>query len=289
MSDTTASTAIYRGMDRAALDAAYNNNEAVHDSAEIRERWEQRSYAIRADKEALLDLPYGGRPRAKLDYFRCDKEKPPLFVFIHGGYWQRNDKELFAFVADGPRPHGFDVAVVGYTLAPEVRLTDIVAEMHQALTFLSEHADEFGFDRERLFVGGWSAGGHLTAMAAQHPAFRGGLPISGIFDLEPIALNYLNDKLRLDETEIATLSPRQVLPARMPPLRMFVGGAELPELKRQSTAYADAARGRGLPVELTVLPGHHHFSILDELRRPEGAIARALVEMSGTGAGKPRA
>ena len=169
-------------------------------------------------------------------------------MFIHGGYWQRNDKELFAFVADGPRPHGFDVAVVGYTLAPDVRLTDIVAEMHQALTFLAEHADEFGFDRERLFVGGWSAGGHLTAMAAQHPAFRGGLPISGIYDLEPIALNYLNDKLKLDEAEIATLSPRHVLPARMPPLRMFVGGAELPELKRQSTAYADAARGRGLPV-----------------------------------------
>ena len=37
---------------------------------------------------------------------------------------------------------------------------------------------------------------------------------------------------------------------------------------------------RGLPVELTVLPGHHHFSILDEISRPEGAITRALVGMS---------
>ena len=279
MSNAATPAAIYRGMDRAALDAAYNNTEAVRDSADFRDRWERRSDAIRAGKGAWLDLPYGERPRAKLDYFPCGKEKPPLFVFIHGGYWQRNDKEMFAFVSDGPRPHGIDVAAVGYTLAPQARLTDIVGEVWQALTVLSERADEFGFDRERLFVGGWSAGGHLTAIVSQHPAFRGGLPISGIFDLEPIALNYLNEKLRLDPAEIAGLSPLNVLAERMPPLRMFVGGAELPELRRQSATYAEAARERGLPVELTVLPGHHHFSILTELSRPDGAITRALVEM----------
>jgi arylformamidase len=275
-----AAAAIYRGMDRRALDAAYNNTEAVRDSADFRERWQRRSEAIRAGKGARLDLRYGERPRANLDYFPCGKPKPPLFVFIHGGYWQRNDKEMFAFVCDGPRPHGIDVAAVGYTLAPQARLTDIVAEIRQALTVLAEHADELGFDRERLFVGGWSAGGHLTAMVAQHPACRGGLPISGVFDLEPIALNYLNEKLQLDAAEITSLSPLNVLAERMPPLRMFVGGRELPELKRQSAAYAEAARGGGLPVELTVLPGHHHFSILDELSRPEGAITRALVEMA---------
>jgi arylformamidase len=120
-------------------------------------------------------------------------------------------------------------------------------------------------------------------MASRHPACRGGLPISGIFDLEPIALNYLNEKLKLDAAEIATLSPLRILPDRMPesicPLRMFVGGGELPELKRQSIAYSDAAREHGLAVELTVLPGHHHFSILDELRAPDGAISRALCDL----------
>jgi acetyl esterase/lipase len=113
-----------------------------------------------------------------------------------------------------------------------------------------------------------------------HPAYRGGIPISGIFDLEPIALNYLNEKLRLDTNEVATLSPLRVLPSRMPLLRLFVGGNELPELQRQSTAYAEAARSRGLPVALRVLPAHHHFSILDEISRPDGAITRALVEMT---------
>jgi arylformamidase len=267
-------------MDRPALDAAYNNAAAVADSQDYIARWREASAAVRSGPRARLDIPYGSRPRARFDYFSAGSAKAPLFVFIHGGYWQRNDKDAFAFVAEGPRPQGIDVALVGYSLAPDVRLTDIVAEIDQALTALSDRAGELGFDRDRLFVGGWSAGGHLTAMAARHPAFRGGLPISGIFDLEPIALSYLDEKLGLDAAEIASLSPLRVLPGRMPALRLFVGGGELPELRRQSADYAEAARARQLPVALTVLPGHHHFSILDELARPEGAITRALVELT---------
>jgi arylformamidase len=269
-------------MDRAALDAAYNNTAAVADSPDWLARWEKLSAAVRSDPRARLDIAYGSRPRARFDYFASGALKPPLFVFIHGGYWQRNDKNMFAFVAEGPRAHGIDLALLGYTLAPQARLTDIVAEIRRALTVLCERADDLGFDRDRLFVGGWSAGGHLTAIVSDHPAFRGGIPISGIFDLEPIALNYLNEKLALDAGEIATLSPLRVLRERAPPLRMFVGGDELPELKRQSAIYAEAARERGLPVALTVLSGCHHYSILDELGQPDGAIARALVELTAS-------
>jgi arylformamidase len=280
----SAAQAIYRGMDRASLDAAYNNSAAVADSPQWLARWRERSAILRgaASQGRLLDIPYGRRPRARLDYFPAGTGKSPLFVFIHGGYWQRNDKDMFAFVADGPRAHGIDVAVVGYTLAPEARLTEIVAEINEALSFLSERADDFGFDRERMYVGGWSAGGHLTAIVSGHSAYRGGLPISGIFDLAPIALNYLNEKLALDPSETANLSPLRVLSGHMPPLRMFVGEKELPELKRQSATYADAAHQRALPVELEVLPGHHHFSILDEIRRPDGAITHALRELIET-------
>ena len=275
----TAATAIYRGMDRAALDAAYNNSAAVADSPDWLARWQELSAAVRSGPRARLDIAYASRPRARFDYFASGALKPPLFVFIHGGYWQRNDKDMFAFVADGPRAHGIDVALVGYTLAPQARLTDIVGEIRGALTVLCERAGDFGFDRDRLFVGGWSAGGHLTAIVSDHSAFRGGIPISGIFDLEPIALNYLNEKLTLDAGEIATLSPLRMLRERAPPLRMFVGSDELPELQRQSAIYAEAARERGLPVSLTVLPGRHHYSILDELAQPDGAITRALAEL----------
>ena len=236
---------------------------------------------MRARPDAQLDIVYGERPRARLDYFPSGTMLPALFLFIHGGYWQRNEKEMFAFVAEGPLRHGIDVAVVGYTLAPDASLTEIVGEIHQALSYLSAHADDLGFDCDRLFVGGWSAGGHLTAAAAAHPACAGGLPISGIFDLEPIALNYLNEKLKLTSAEIAALSPLRHLSNCQKPLRLAVGGDELPELKRQSELFARAAGARDLAVQLTVLDGHHHFSILDELARPDGALTRELLALIG--------
>jgi arylformamidase len=277
-------TAIYRGMDRATLDAAYDNTAAVKDSQDYRARWWEASTAIRAEPESRLNLRYGPRPRATLDYFPAVAVKSPLFMFVHGGYWQRNEKERFSFVAPGPRAHGISVAVPGYTLAPEARLKDIVAEIRDALTFLMDRAEELGFDCNAVFVGGWSAGGHLTAAVSDHPAVRGGLPISGIFDLEPIALGVLNDKLSLDADEIATLSPLKRLAGCTPPLHLFVGNAELPELKRQSEVYALAAGARGLPCSLTVLPGHHHFSILNELSDPNGALTGALLDLITTSA-----
>lgn len=279
MEGRAATPALYRGMDRAALDAAYNNSAAVADSPAWLARWRARSAVVRAEPGARLDVAYGARPRAKLDYFPAGPARAPLFVFIHGGYWQRNEKETFAFVADGPRAHGIDVALLGYTLAPEARLADIVGEMRAALSFLAQHARDFGFDPARIFVGGWSAGGHLTAAVGDHPAVRGGLPISGIFDLEPIALNYLNEKLSLDASEIATLSPLRTMARPTGPLHLSVGGAELPELQRQSRDYAEAARARGLPVRLSVLPDRHHFSIMDEIARPDGALTRDLKDM----------
>jgi arylformamidase len=279
LQDAQAGPAVYRGMDRPTLDAAYNNAAAVADSAARLARWDERSAAVRAADDARLDLAYGPRPRNRLDYFPSGKAAAPLFVFIHGGYWQRNDKKRFAFISEGPRARGINVAVVGYTLAPEARLSGIVSEIGQALDNLSGRAGELGFDRDAVVVGGWSAGGHLTACALDHPAVCGGLAISGIFDLEPIALGSLNEKLGLDAAEVETLSPIRQWPRTRSPLSLCVGGNELPELRRQSADYADAARTRDLPASLTVLPGHDHFSILDELAAGDGVLAQELVRL----------
>jgi len=274
-------TLIYRGMDRAALDAAYDNTGAVAESQTYRAQWWERSAAIRAEPTARLDLRYGARPRAMIDYFPA-KSGAPLFVFIHGGYWQRNEKERFSFVVPGPRAHGINVALPGYTLGPDAALSEIVAEIRQSLSYLADQAGALGFDSARIFVGGWSAGGHLTAAVADHPAVRGGLPISGIFDLEPIALGVLNDKLSLTAEEIQKLSPLRNLPTRQVPLKIVVGGAELPELRRQSEEYYQALRGRGLPATLTQLPGQNHFSIMEELAQPDGALTRLLLELAAS-------
>jgi len=103
-----------------------------------------------------------------------------------------------------------------------------------------------------------------------------GLAISGIYDVEPCRLNYLNDKLHLTAAEAAAMSPVLHLPKRKIPATMAFGLAELPELQRQSRAYHQARLDAGLPSSLLPLETHNHFSIMDELAAPSGRLTAAL-------------
>jgi len=253
---------LYRGMDRAALDAAYNNGAAVRNSAAIVTDWQARSDRLRARHAATMDLRYGPAERNRIDLFPAGPAAAPLLVFIHGGYWQMRAKEVFAFVAAGPLAHGVSVALAGYSLAPQIRLDGIVAEIRSCLDYLSKK-------HSHIVLSGWSAGGHLTAMCLSHPAVKAGLAISGIYDLEPMRLSYINDKLRLDEAEQKRNSPMFLSTNKR--LTVAYGGAELPELQRQSEDYAKAAKAKILP-----LAGHDHFTILEELASPDGALTAAL-------------
>lgn len=272
---------LYRGMDRAQLDAAYNNTAAVRERDAIVADWAERSARLRAARPRHLDLNYGEAPRERLDLFLADDPRAPTLLFIHGGYWQMNAKELFAFLAEGPLAHGVNFALAGYTLAPEARLDRIVDEVRRAALWLAAHLAEFGADGRRLYVSGWSAGGHLTAMTMPLSAVCGGLAISGLYDLEPIRLNYLNDKLRLDEAESARNSPLLHLPPMAGELIVAYGTEELPELQRQSVTYAQAWAEQGLPGHLHPVTGANHFTILETLAHPDGELTQALMAMIG--------
>ncbi|HEY4909215.1 MAG TPA: alpha/beta hydrolase [Methylomirabilota bacterium] len=277
---------LFRGMDRAALDVAYNNTAAV--GVPKRDQyvsgWSARSDALRKTRDAKIDLRYGDGPRQRLDVFSCGKAGAPTLAYIHGGYWQMNDKEPYAFFGEALLPAGFNLALLEYTLAPAARLDQIVAEVRAAVAWVIEHAAEHGGDSRRVFVAGHSAGGHLTAAAMSDPRVAGGLAISGIYDLEPIRLNYLNDKLRLDTDEAMRNSPILHLPSRASPLVVSVGLGELPELIRQSEDYWAAWQGNGLPGQYLPLPEHDHFSILEELARPSGRLFTALKGLAKTAA-----
>jgi acetyl esterase/lipase len=269
-------------MDRKALDAAYNNTAAVGEARRDQyvAGWSARSDALRQAWGGRLDLRYGAGARERLDFFACGQPAAPTLVYIHGGYWQFNDKEPYAFLGEALVPAGINLALVEYTLAPAARMDQIAAEIRRAVTWTIDHATELGGDPERVFVAGHSAGGHLTAVAMSDARVAGGIAISGIYDLEPIRLNYLNEKLGLHPAEAERNSPMLHLPAHAGPLVVTVGLGELPELVRQSEEYASAWRRHGLRGRYLPLAGHEHFSILEELARPDGAIMGALTELA---------
>jgi acetyl esterase/lipase len=273
-------TADWRAMDRETLDAAYNNAAAVADSQTWLAAWREAGAARRAMPGAVLDQAYGPRARNRIDLFPSGSKDAPLMLFFHGGYWQRNAKEGFAAMADGVLARGIDVALAGYTLCPEVTMTELVAEAKAAVAWVAEKAPGFGFGMRRLILSGWSAGGHLAVSCIAHPRVDAALLISGVYDLAPIQAGSLNDPLRMDEAEAERLSPiRHIAPSRA---RLIVswGEAELPELRRQSADFAAAWVAAGNTATTLPVPGANHFSILGELTRPDGALAEAVVALA---------
>src|SRR5580704_12393935 len=223
----------WRGLSQEDLDRGLNNGAAVAGSGEIVAGWDRRSAELRATHSDHLDLRYGPRERNRIDFFKAAANAPTL-LFIHGGYWQMRAKEAFSLFAAGPMAHGINVALIGYTLAPEATLDQIVAEIDAGIDYLAGRLPDLGGDANRIGVSGWSAGGHLTAMALSHPRVKGGVAISGIYDLEPIRHSYLNEKLGLDEAMSHRNSPMMQATGAMKPLALTVGSGELPLLRSQT-------------------------------------------------------
>ena len=273
----------WRGMSQHDRDLGLNNGVAVPESIEMVAGWERRSADMRAKYPGHLDLRYGPRERNRIDFIKA-AESAPTLVFIHGGYWQTRAKEVFTLIADGPTAHGINVALMGYTLAPEATLDEIVAEIHGGIDFLVERLPALGGDPGRIVASGWSAGGHLTSMALSHPHVKAGMTISGIYDLEPIRHSYLNEKLRLDGPMCHRNSPVMQAGGAIKPLSLVVGSAELPLLRKQTADFAGHRASYGLPVTYEEIPGANHFTILNELMSPAGRITtliRQLLERTG--------
>ena len=100
--------------------------------------------------------------------------------------------------------------------------------------------------------------------------------MSGLYDLEPIRLCYVNEKLGLTPAEVAAYSPEKQIGADVRTL-LTVGGAELPELMRQTADYASSLRARGELVEEISAPGCNHFTITELVAQPDGAALDAVI------------
>jgi acetyl esterase/lipase len=268
----------WRKMSQEERDLGLNNGVAVPGSVDMVAGWELRSAALRARYPGYLDLRYGPRERNRIDFLKVRQDGPTL-LFIHGGYWQSRAKEVFTLFAEGPMAHGINVALIGYTLAPDATLDEIVAEIHAGIDYLAKHLPAVGGARGGMVVSGWSAGGHLTSMALSNPHVRAGMAISGIYDLEPIRHSYLNEKLKLDEAMSRRNSPMAQAGGAAKPLSLVAGSAELPLLRKQTADFAGHRARYGLPVTYEEIPGADHFSILSELLSPAGRITTLIRQL----------
>jgi arylformamidase len=267
---------LYRGMDAAALDRAYDNSAAFADVPRYRQLWLERSGAMKIGPDAVLDLPYGPHERQKLDIFPVGLPNAPTALFFHGGFWSRNDKTTFRFLSEAFARAGLNAAFAGYRLAPQASLDEIAEDAVAACSFLQENLAMLGLAQRDLVLIGWSAGAQLVAQLMGRPGIAAGIAISGVYDLIPMQLASMNQTLRLDVEAALRNSPVLHPPAHSAPLLIAYGGDELPEFQRQSVDFHAVWQAARLDVRLLTLPRRHHHASLEEFYEPEGALSQAL-------------
>ena len=265
----------------------YNNRARVPEHPEIFARWEKEGAAYRAGAHnAKLALSYGPSPRRTIDMFPAkDDDKAPLALFIHGGWWRSLEPALFSQTAAGPNARGISVAVAGYDLCPNCSITDIIEQMRSACLMLWRKR------RQRIFVYGHSAGGHLAACmaATDWKAFASDAPadlvpaayaISGVFDLLPLMHCSQNEDLRLDETEARRVSPLYWNVPAGRSLDAVVGALESSEFLRQSRTIAETWRQKNASTRYEEIAGTNHFTVIDPLSDPNSAMTARVAALA---------
>ncbi|MGL5001809.1 MAG: alpha/beta hydrolase [Casimicrobium sp.] len=212
------------------------------------------------------DLRYGTAERALIDFFPAKQRDATsgLLVFIHGGYWQELSKNESAFLAPAWHEAGFAHATVGYSLAPNARLPQIVDECVAALEWLKRNSTTLGFDTNNIVVAGSSAGAYLAAACAAKTPLRGIVPISGVFDVAPLIGTSINEALGLNKQTAAQLDLLQSASAFAPGAIAY-GEIETSEFKRQSQAFATLLASRNTHCDCFEIAARNHFDIVHEL------------------------
>lgn len=278
---------IYADFDQTELDLQYNAEKTVPSVAPYFDRNNEESERARALHPGRLDVAYGPSADETLDVFPAPHAGGPIVVYVHGGYWRRLHKDNFSYVASGFIPHGAHVVVVNYALAPAVGLDEIVRQVRAAIAWTAAHASEFGGDPAKLVAIGHSAGGQLVGMAAATDWSSYGLApglvsrvasLSGLHDLAPVALSYVNEWMHLQPADVQRNSPVLHLPSHPARLVAAVGENETDEFKRQTRLLAAAYESAGHRTRALELEDRNHYSIVLDLADPQSRLTLAIVE-----------
>lgn len=265
------------------LEKGYNLRLLRDDFEQLFEGWTTRSSVFRANADTQLDCAYDSGPRDKLDLFRCGERGAPLFVFIHGGYWQRGDKSVYSFIAEPFVEQGVDVAMIGYQLCPDTDMNSIVAQIQKAIMWLWRNAAQWGISDDRINICGHSAGGHLTAMMLTTPwgqfgdglpdeLIKTGIPMSGLYQLEPLRHTTISDALGMDASVAHSNSPYFLKPATNAPILVTIGGGESAQLHWQTDQFIEHWNQYQAPIESHVEAEVDHFDLVNRLASGDSEI-----------------
>jgi arylformamidase len=254
-------------------------------------RWASSSEAVRARIGQPLREAYGATAVEKLDIYRAKRPKAPTFVFIHGGAWLGGEARNYAFPAGMFVNAGAHYVVLDFIAIKQAGgdLRVMADQVRHGIAWVYKNADKFDGDRDQLYIGGHSSGGHLCGVALvtdwqkdfglPSDMVKGGLCMSGMYDLRAVRLSKRSTYVHFTDEMEQAMSSQRHLDLLRAPIMVTYGTNETPEFQRQSRDFAAAVKGSGKDVELVVAPDFNHFEMCESLGNPYGPNGRAALAL----------
>ena len=98
------------------------------------------------------------------DEYSKDRKRPAVLVLPGGGYGFTSQREATPIALEFAAS-GMSAFILHYSVAPEVRFPAELVQVYSAVRVIRKNAEEWNIDPERIYICGFSAGGHLAASA----------------------------------------------------------------------------------------------------------------------------
>jgi arylformamidase len=282
---------VFLNYDQVELDAAYDQGAYELNIPQIGQRAASNSDAVRARLGEPRHVSYGPTAVETLDIYRAKKSKAPVFIFIHGGTWRTGTARSSAAPAELFVDHGVHYVALDFVNVLDAGgdLRPMAAQVWRAIAWVAKNAASFGGDPDRIYIGGHSSGGHLCGVALvtdwrkefglPPDTVKGGLCISGMFDMKPVRLSARGSYVHFDDAMEAAMSSIRQLDRLHAPVWVAYGSFETPEFQRQSRDFAAAVKAAGKPVTLIEGRNYAHMEMGESLGNPYGPAGRAALAM----------
>lgn len=276
------------GMDTNIFENEYVTGQKNNNYNQVMDQIAELNRQVLIGKEWRKNLYYGFHERECFDVCYAAGKAKAILVYLHAGYWQSRDKSQFHFIASHLAELGYHVAIMNYPFCPEVDIKKIKNSLSYALFTVKQLLNK---DTENLpmYICGHSAGAHLTTelvlstkeFIQKQLNIKGIIPISGIYDLEPLIFTSLNTNIRLNPTQAKDNSPVFRVSNNLVPAEFFVGSQETDAFIQQSRNMRDQWEDRGNSANFKILSDSDHFSLLFHFLE-EGEIVKSIERLYQT-------
>lgn len=240
---------------------------------------------------AYQEACYGEDPYQRIALVRPERPNGRVFLFFHGGNWTSGYKEWNLFMAPLFCEAGVIFASAGYRLAPHVLFPENFRDCVRSLVWINRNIAQFGGTPDQVFIGGHSAGGHLSSLLGvtqgwrrennlPNEFLRGCLPISGIYRFG-IGSGLAKRPRFLGEADSNSdqaASPILQIAPPIPPFLIAYGENDYPHLITQAQEMISELRSRRVEVEEISLSNKTHNEAHVATGDRDGLWARAALK-----------